>query len=116
MNIDVLSSAQPITQHPTPLIPPDTGPPGLPSSLPPKHDPFNHQQPPRWADSTSDEHRRLSHRLLQLDYSEKLPFDAVPLVRHLLADLIKTTDTVRRIRTDLDIANRDAKQAKDQVS
>ncbi|KAJ3035721.1 hypothetical protein HK097_004129, partial [Rhizophlyctis rosea] len=116
MSADILSKP-PIPPQQTPFTPPDTGQHVPLSAIPPQHDPLNHQQQPRWADSSSsDEHKKLSHRLLQLDYTEKLPLEAVPLVRHLLADLIRTTDALRRVRTDLDISYRDAKQAKDQVT
>ncbi|KAJ3300836.1 hypothetical protein HK104_000030 [Borealophlyctis nickersoniae] len=70
---------------------------------------------PHW-DSAGDAYRLLRHRLDQLDYKEQLPHDAVPLVRKLLADLIRSTETARRFKNEAEMKERDKGGIEEQVA
>ncbi|KAI8926969.1 hypothetical protein BC831DRAFT_511187 [Entophlyctis helioformis] len=73
-------------------------------------------QPPRptWR-GEEDEFLTLRHRLDQLSYTHHLDPSSVDLVRHLLADLIQSTDSARSLKSQLELCVQERDAAAEQV-
>lgn len=73
---------------------------------------FGKSSAPAWsvaheARQTQDWTIVLRHRLNQLDYFEPFNDDAAPLVQKLLSDLIQTTETARKFKSQLDVVTQE---------
>ncbi|KAJ3136723.1 hypothetical protein HK100_001477 [Physocladia obscura] len=55
----------------------------------------------------SAEHEFLRHRLAQLDFREPFSADSFALVRHLLADLVQTTDSAAKFKAEAERARKE---------
>ena len=101
---------------------PDTSPiPRPPSSIPEARIPPTKvtkvQQPsPSWQTDSGDPNIVLRHRLDQLDYHEPFTQDSAALIQHLLADLIQTTETARRFKSQYESTVQEKNMADEQVA
>ncbi|KAJ3200066.1 hypothetical protein HDU82_009212, partial [Entophlyctis luteolus] len=66
--------------------------------------------------TVSAEHELLRHRLAQLDFREPFGPDSFALVRHLLADLVKTTDSAKRFKAEAERAREEKNALSEQVA
>ncbi|KAJ3063778.1 hypothetical protein HDU98_000438 [Podochytrium sp. JEL0797] len=64
----------------------------------------------------SAEADHLRHRLASLSYTEPFDMASAALVRHLLADLVQTTDSARRFKAEAERARREKAALEDQVA
>jgi hypothetical protein len=65
--------------------------------------------------SSTDDEALLRHRLLQLDYHEQFTSESVPLIQRLLADLIQTTDSARKFKTQAERMQQEKAAYEEQV-